>query len=147
MDKPPFIPNLSIYQNSSPRNSPKNLSSRLKAIHVPPLTPKISLKPEMPKKTDLMTINFNKNFKLRKTVIEERSGSSSPRIREEAKLNHICLEDDGLMKKYKKIRLENQEIQIKINGLYSELEKLQSDDIDLKIRVELCFQILDLTFQ
>ena len=158
MNKSIIIPSLALVsdiskqQPFSPRTSSKVQSPYLKTIQIPSLSPKSPRQRlekifTSEKMMDLKTINVNKRFKVVKTLIEERARSSSPKIKEESKLNQNFFPEIGLVKKYKKMRLENQENQIKVKNLFSELVKLNSEQTNLKKCIEICFQIIDLTFQ
>ena len=96
--------------------SPKISSPLLKTIHVPSLNIKIKTSQvkegiNLPK---LKNFEFDHRFKIQKTFVEERARSTSPKLRGESKTNQKFIEENGLVKKYKKMRLENQEFQIKI---------------------------------
>lgn len=147
------IPSLSISKQSvSPKNSntPKIVSHCLKAINAAPLKIKINQTPERIITPKLKNIEFDHRFKIRKTLIEERARSTSPKLRGEGNNNnnnHNILEDNGLVKKYKKIRLENQEIQIKIRELYCDLVRQYSQGMDMENCVENSLQIIEFIFQ
>ena len=111
-----------------------------------------SLSPEQKKSPPIKIIPIN--FKLRKTFIEERIKSSSPKpnpkFREETsthKKSFKCfsMEEDEIIKKYKLIRIESQENQIKINQLFRDLSCIHKND-EVKC-VDICFEILALIFK
>ena len=129
--------------------SPKISSPVLKAIHVPSLnikikTPQIKEGINIPKRKNF---ELDHRFKIQKTFIEERARSTSPKLRGESKINQTFIEDNELVKKYKKIRLENQEFQIKIKELYCDLMKKYSQGTNLENCVETSIQIMALVFQ
>ncbi len=144
-----LVSDVSKQQPFSPRTSSKVQSPYLKTIQMPSLSPKLQPRGQFAaeKMIDWKSMNINKSFKVVKTLIEERARSSSPKIKEESKLNQNFFPEIGLVKKYKKMRLENQDNQIHVKNLFSELVKLKTEQANLKKCIEICFQIIDLTFQ
>ena len=85
------IPSLTISkQLVSPKNSntPKIVLPCLKAIHVTPLKIKINDTPERIITPKLKHIEFDYRFKIKKTLIEERARSTSPKLRGEGNNNN-----------------------------------------------------------
>ena len=74
----------------------------------------------------------------------ERMKSLSPKLKENSSINKHA-EEGEIVKKYKKIRIENQDHLIKINNLCGELQ--ENKNVDVKKRVETCFEIISSVFR
>lgn len=140
-----FSLSTSKFSPKSP-TSPKIPSPGLKAVHVPSLNLRIKT-PQIINLPKIRNFEFDHRFKIRRTFVEERARSTSPKLREESKNNQTFVEENGLLKKYKKMRLENQEFLIKIRELYCDLMKQYSQGINLEKCVETSIQIIALVFQ
>lgn len=133
-------------------NPPKTLSPLIK-FDSPTLQPQISKASTVPilvqiedetKKTPIRKITFEK-FSAKKSIVDKRARSSSQKREHPFKLPNI--ETDELSLKYKKIRLENQEIQIEILGQFDEIEELHCKGTETKKIVELCFKLIENVFK
>ena len=139
-------------KNSNPHALPSPITQAKPRQSLHSIFQKVSLSPEQKKFSPIKIIPMN--FKLHKTFIEERmksvSPKSSPKFREETsthKQSFKCfnMEEDEIIKKYRRIRIESQENHIKINQLFRDLCSTQK--IDLAKCIDICFEILALLFK
>lgn len=146
-----MIPNFKISLQvpflASPKNSssPKQLPNINKVLST---FPSIIPKDETKKTEDLSlspikTIRL-RNFKVQRNMIEERMKSLSPKFKENSSINKHA-EEGEIVKKYKKIRIENQDQLIKIKNLCGEL--LENKNFDVKKSVETCFEMISSVFR
>ena len=80
------------------------------------------------------------HFKIRQTFIEMRARSNSPK--EGVKMKTSMMKEKELSQKYRKLRIENHENQLKLVKMFNELQNMQNDGILTKKYVDLCFQII-----
>lgn len=146
-----MIPNFKIALQAPFSTSPKNSSSPKALPNINKVLntfPAIISKDEIKKQEDLTTSPIKtirlRNFKVQRNIIEERMKSLSPKLKENSSINkHV--EEGEIVKKYKKIRIENQDQLIKINNLFGEL--LENKNFDVKKNMETCFEIISSVFR
>lgn len=95
---------------------------------------------------NIKTIKFDR-FRVHKTFIETRARSSSPKKEEDQITTIQNLDDCGISQKYKKRRVQNQEVLIKIKSLHNQIAELHEKSFEQEKCIELCFEMLDLVFR
>lgn len=148
-----------IHSNNTPPTSPKNsISSKagtpLIKFDSPfrvSLITKVSTVPFLQKNDNESGRSFVKKihferFLTNQKVFTNRARSSSQK-KTEASQNSGHFDEETLAKKYKKIRVENQEITIDIWKKYEYLNSLLQKELESKKTVELCFEVIANVFR
>lgn len=91
------------------------------------------------------TIKLNM-FKIQKTIIEKRARSNSPKEDDSPK-TLPKIDENKMIYKYRNLRIENQETQIKINALWAQLIELGTEKTSVKERIDLCLEIISMFFK